>query len=604
MTDTFARGWNTWNTRSVLSHVLMPEALAINLAFKDGWHPAYLKEALIGDERRTNAKVQPGPRAFDGSYTRLHLEWQNVKATVESGHDGDDLVLLVTPDIEPGKRAMVVVESGLLWNRPGTLARQGDTLVLTGGTRTVTVHATVTPVREFQVACQTPFLVLDLGGGAVGICTGRKRTVAEIRAILDARMAAVDARRASYGPQADIYDAVQRVQAWNVLYEPDRERVCSPVSRVWNHHFGGWVLFCWDTFFGAQLQSLECQAVAQANALAMLQEASAAGFVPCWSCGTGAKCDDRSNPPVGSFAVKEIYRRFRDRDFLAAAFAPLLKWNRWWEQARLVDGYFRLGSHPYAPRVGHWEELNGVGALKGSLFEAALDNSPMYDGVGWDDPTHTQELADVGLISLLALDSDSLADLAKVLGRTAEEAELRARGDRCRAMLERLWDDEAGIYRNWHTDRKQASQRISPTSLYPLFAGIPKANAKRLVKEHLLNPAEFWTEWALPSIAANDPAFPEQHYWRGKIWPPMNWLVYAGCRIAGETEAAAALAQKSSALLLKEWHAHGHVHENYTATTGMGCDKEDSDRFYHWGGLLGLPALVEAGHLAGPEQPL
>jgi len=45
----------------------------------------------------------------------------------------------------------------------------------------------------------------------------------------------------------------------------------------------------------------------------------------------------------------------------------------------------------------------------------------------------------------------------------------------------------------------QASQRISPTSLYPLFVGIPKTHAKRLVKEHLLNPAAFGTEWALPT---------------------------------------------------------------------------------------------------------
>jgi len=600
----FAQGWNTWNTRSVLSHVLLPEAMAINLAFKDGWHPAYLKEALIGDERRTQVSVMPGPRTFEGSYTSLRLEWQSIKATVESGHDGEDLLLLVSPELVPGHRAMVVVESGLLWNRPGSLERQGDSLVLRSGERTVTVHATATPLREFQVACQTPFLVLDLGDGPVGICTGRRRSLAEIRTALNKRQAEVAQRRAAYGDQADVYDAVQRVQAWNVLYEPDHQRVCSPVSRVWNHHLGGWSLFCWDTFFGAQLQSLECQAVAQANALAMLEEATDEGFVPCWSFGTGAKSLDRSNPPVGSFAVKSIYRRFRDRAFLEQAYGPLLRWNRWWESARLVDGFLRLGSHPYTPKVGHWEEKNGVGQLLGSLFEAALDNSPMYDGVGWDERSHTQELADVGLTSLLALDSDSLADLAQVLGRSEDEAELRARGDRCRAILDRLWDEQAGIYRNWHTDRKEASQRISPTSLYPLFAGIAKDRAHRLVQEHLLNPAEFWTEWAIPTITANDPAFPEQVYWRGKIWPPMNWLIYVGCRMAGETEAATAVAAKSSAVLLKEWREHGHVHENYTATTGMGCDKEDSDRFHHWGGLLGLPALIEAGFMEGPEMPL
>jgi alpha-galactosidase/6-phospho-beta-glucosidase family protein len=30
----------------------------------------------------------------------------------------------------------------------------------------------------------------------------------------------------------------------------------------------------------------------------------------------------------------------------------------------------------------------------------------------------------------------------------------------------------------------------------------------------------------------------------------------------------------------------GHVHENYCADTGAGCGNENSDAFYHWGGLL------------------
>jgi len=50
--------------------------------------------------------------------------------------------------------------------------------------------------------------------------------------------------------------------------------------------------------------------------------------------------------------------------------------------------------------------------------------------------------------------------------------------------------------------------------------------------------------------------------------------------------------------LLKEWLSHGHVHENYNADTGEGCDVASSDRFYHWGGLLGMIALADAGHMA------
>ena len=40
-----------------------------------------------------------------------------------------------------------------------------------------------------------------------------------------------------------------------------------------------------------------------------------------------------------------------------------------------------------------------------------------------------------------------------------------------------------------------------------------------------------------------------------------------------------------------EIHSHGHVHENYSGDNGMGCGVGNSDKFYHWGGLLGYIAL-------------
>lgn len=46
--------------------------------------------------------------------------------------------------------------------------------------------------------------------------------------------------------------------------------------------------------------------------------------------------------------------------------------------------------------------------------------------------------------------------------------------------------------------------------------------------------------------------------------------------------------------LLKEWDEHGHVHENYNGDTGYGCDKPNSNNFYHWGGLLGHIAIVQS----------
>ena len=102
----------------------------------------------------------------------------------------------------------------------------------------------------------------------------------------------------------------------------------------------------------------------------------------------------------------------------------------------------------------------------------------------------------------------------------------------------------------------------------------------------------------MPSIARNDPAYPDQDYWRGRIWAPMNFLAYLGIRNYDLPKARKAMVEKSEALLLKEWREHGHVHENYCGDTGEGCNSKKSDRFYHWGGLLGLISILDKARVA------
>ena len=91
-----ARGWNTWNTRSVLSHVLLPEAFAINLGLRHPIDGVHLKEALFGKGGHEEEHVRPGPHATDGSYTEVHLEWRGVKIRVQTAVEEGDCCLLYT----------------------------------------------------------------------------------------------------------------------------------------------------------------------------------------------------------------------------------------------------------------------------------------------------------------------------------------------------------------------------------------------------------------------------------------------------------------------------------------------------------------------------
>lgn len=117
------RGFQTWNTRSVLSHVDMETGYALNVCLKDGANGQYLKEALIGRFGEQEEKVTPEAHAWDGGYTSVKVEFQGVRFRVESCRCEDaPLILLVTPLSRELRAPLLVLESGFLWNpagRPG-----------------------------------------------------------------------------------------------------------------------------------------------------------------------------------------------------------------------------------------------------------------------------------------------------------------------------------------------------------------------------------------------------------------------------------------------------------------------------------------------------
>jgi hypothetical protein len=604
-----AQGWNTWNTRSVLSHVLLPEGLALNLGLKEYSSRRYLKEALIGRRGEHDERIHPGPRTYDGRHTELDLKWRGIEVTVQSATEGEDLVLLVAPQTPHGahrKTPLLVVESGILWNRPGhvTLDLDGDALVGHLPERTVRAYGTAESATEPNIAAQTPYLAMPLDG-PVGVSTGRRRTLAEIQEIVGRQRAAREAQVNGYGALAEVYAAVQTCLAWDTIYEPEGERVVSPVSRQWNLNWGGFVLFDWDTYFAAYMAALDNRDLAYANAIEITREKTESGFIPNFGTVCNLKSRDRSQPPVGAMVCREIYRRHREAWFLEEVFDDLYEWNRWWVRRRREGNLLCWGSNPYEPLAdAHWE-MRGVDERFGAALESGLDNSPMYDDIPFDQATHLIQLHDVGLNGMYVMDCDALADIARVLGREQEARELGSRAEIFREHLKSLWNEESGIFLNRRTDSGAWSHRLSPTNFYALLGrAATQAQAERMMSEHFYNPDEFWGEWIMPSIARNDPAYPDQNYWRGRIWAPMNLLVYLGLRRYDLPRARADLAERSKALLLKEWREHGHVHENYNGDTGEGCDVRNSDRFYHWGGLLGTIAFLEAGVLAGPEEPL
>ncbi len=134
--------------------------------------------------------------------------------------------------------------------------------------------------------------------------------------------------------------------------------------------------------------------------------------------------------------------------------------------------------------------------------------------------------------------------------------------------------------------RRIFSRQISPTNFYPMIAGAPtKAMAAKMLAL-LQNRHTFWGRYVIPTIARNDPAFPEQSYWRGSIWAATNYLMFQGLVRYASPELLNRFADKSLKLFMRNWRSHGTSNEYYLAN-GIGS----GDPHYTWGTLLCQIAL-------------
>ena len=597
------KGWNTWNTRSVTQYVLLPQGFSINIAFKQHYflEEKYLRETLIGRRAENAEYIRPGPHTLDGSFTNLNLKWEEVDAKISSAHINDDLVVLISPNTIPKNRVKVILETGMLWNRKGTLHRDKNSLIARTPGKLIKVYTTSSIIDDDPyLDINTPYLSVWLNS-EVGISTGSPRSIEEIKNAINIQKKALDKQADKYGTLADAFIAIQTGIAWNLIYEPKHDRVVSTVGRLWNEEYGGYCLFGWDNFFLSYVTSLFNKELAYSNIVDHLHGKTESGFIPNDNRGNGSKSFDRSQPPVGSIMVKEIYKKYPSSWFLELVFDDLLEWNRWWPKYRNNERLLSYGSSP-AKNPFH-EPVFMTKTAAG--YESGMDDSPMYEGVPYNKKKNTLELQDVGLNSLYIADCKALAEMAEILGRFKEKNELLERSREYSSNMDMLWNDENGIYLNYRTDIDTHSMRLSPTIFYPLLAEVGTKQKTIRIVDYFYDNDKFYGKWMLPSTSRDDPSFHRQRYWKGAIWPPLNFLTYLSLRKGKYYGASTELSEKSLNLFLEEWFRKGFVSENYSSISGTGdASNLSSDRFHSWGTLFGIMSFIEKGYLPRTETSL
>jgi hypothetical protein len=190
---------------------------------------------------------------------------------------------------------------------------------------------------------------------------------------------------------------------------------------------------------------------------------------------------------------------------------------------------------------------------------------------------------------LYTLDAWCLAKIANILNQRADYRKYLDEYNQMKELINRtMWDEREGFYFDRYWDGK-FSTRKAASNFYPLLARIPDQKRALRMLRHLFNPEEFWGDYVVPTISRDDPSFKDQQYWRGTIWPQINYLIYQGLKAYHFDVPASELAKKSYDLFMRSWDNYQLCPENFDSRTG----EAGSRRYQSWGPLFALICLEE-----------
>ncbi len=267
-------------------------------------------------------------------------------------------------------------------------------------------------------------------------------------------------------------------------------------------------------------------------------------------------------PLFGKFAMKPFLaqgaliagEQFHDYSWLRPV---------WPAMQRIVEYRKRT---QFDPRWGLWFWDNAM--QSGADNNAALTNDPR-------DPS-----------AILAVDASvwamreylAMAVLARQLGDANAGRSYQQQAEATRsAILAKLWSSSDAMFFNRRRDSGAWVRVIAWSNYLPLVEGLlPAADARRMIRCHLLNPDEMQSAHGLRSLAKSDPAYNNQAIinpysnWRGPVWINANFLDWIALRRYGFRTESHWLAVTLASLLHRDIVRWGSMHEDYNAETGDG----------------------------------
>jgi hypothetical protein len=169
------------------------------------------------------------------------------------------------------------------------------------------------------------------------------------------------------------------------------------------------------------------------------------------------------------------------------------------------------------------------------VYLLQLGKKHQYDGE--DIAAESEFLIQDSLINAMLISSNqSLINIGKDLNiDTAEIEEWQQQS--IKTYNEKLWNPDLANYTGYDLRQQKQFPHWEIGGLSALYAGIPSVYQANEMTQYLSQIIEK-DFMIVPSFDVNHPLYDSKRYWRGPIWPQMNWLIHHGLNNYGYTDLA------------------------------------------------------------------
>ena len=195
--------------------------------------------------------------------------------------------------------------------------------------------------------------------------------------------------------------------------------------------------------------------------------------------------------------------------------------------------------------------------------------------------------------AILVRANEALLDVTGVVGASEEDREmLLAWIERGRRGLDERWDPGLGLCLDYDLRAGEPLRARTIAGFAPLIAGAGSEDRLEILlkvfESHAFTGNPDLYRPLPPSTSPDDLGFRPRSYWRGPVWPVMNWLLWWSLESSGEQKRAAWLKEYALAQL-----SDGRFGEYYEPFTGEALGSDDQS----WTAAVALDLLAD-------EEPL